>query len=103
MLEGQVVPDVSPRVRTVCLVLAEASRLRAAQLGGEVVWVKKHRGGTCSKCGQELYVGQLLVRTWWRPVYARQVHWAGGYGPFPVYECGACSLEKVLSRREAAA
>ena len=39
--------------------------------------------------------------TTWRPVYLRQVHWAGGSGPVPVYECGACSLEKILSRRPA--
>lgn len=90
---------VSSRVRTVCLVLAEASRQRAAQLGGEVVRITKYRDGKCTRCGQDLYAGQVLVRTWWRPVTMGQARWAGGHGRFPVYECGACSLEKVLSRR----
>jgi hypothetical protein len=92
----------SPRVKTVVLVLAEASRQRAQQLGGVVVRVRKPNAlARCSRCEQPLYVGQRVVMTTWRPVYLRQVHWAGGSGPVPVYECGACSLEKILSWRPA--
>lgn len=92
----------SQRVKTVVLVLAEASRQRAQQLGGVVVRVKKPSSlSRCGRCQQPLYVGQRVVMTTWRPVYLRQVHWAGGSGPVPVYECGACSLEKILSRRPA--
>jgi hypothetical protein len=94
--------SLSPRVKTVVLVLAEASRQRAQQLGGAVVRVNKPSAlSKCGRCQQLLYVGQRVVMTTWRPVYLRQVHWAGGSGPVPIYECGACSLEKILSRRPA--
>ena len=61
----------SPRVRTVLLVLAEAARLRAAAVGGEVRKILRHRDGRCRRCGEELYRGQTVVKTTWRPVTMR--------------------------------
>ena len=85
----------SPRVRTVMLVLAEASRMRAEKLGGQVVSVEDTQGvPKCLRCEQPLRAGQRVVRTWWVQVM-------GGSRRVPTYECGPCSLEKVLSARDA--
>lgn len=93
-MSAELAPD-SARVRTVVLVLAEASRLRAERLGGQVVSVKKVDGvPRCRHCCQPLYVGQMIVQTWWVQV-------VGGSRRVPAHECGACSLEKVLSARDA--
>jgi len=89
--------EISPRVRTVCLALREACRLRAAEVGGHVVRIKRHGDSHCQRCRSELYSGQVLVRTWWRPVTMGQIRIAGGYGPFPMFECAACAL-KALTR-----
>lgn len=87
----------SARVRTVMLVLAEASRIRAARLGGQVVSVEDiQERPSCRRCQQPIYAGQLVVRIWWVQV-------VGGARRVPFYECGACSLEKVLSARESRA
>jgi hypothetical protein len=85
--------ETSTRVRTVCLVLREACRLRAAEIGGQVVRIKKHRDSRCSVCRESTYTGQVLVRTFWRPVTMGQVRMAGGFGPFDVYECASCALK----------
>lgn len=95
--------EVSPRVRTVVLVLAEASRLRALQLGGRVACVVKPRCSERFRCGQPFYAGQRVVETLWRPVTMGQVRWTEKCGSVSVFECGACSLEKILSRKPSVA